>query len=111
MYIHKNKHLGGFKNNKKEGKGKLVYPNGNGSYVGEFQNNMFNGAGIETLQDESYKKVSEGVFVNSILFDGEKTLYLSSGKKQIYEIKGAKPVSINQYNNGILEFSENSRIP
>ncbi len=97
---------GGFKNNKKEGKGKLVYPNGNGSYIGEFQNNMFNGAGIETLQDESYKKVSEGVFVNSILFDGEKILYLSSGKKQIYEIKEAKPVSISQYNNGILEFSE-----
>ena len=97
---------GGFKNNKKEGKGKLVYPNGNGSYVGEFQNNMFNGAGIETIQDENYKKVSEGVFVNSILFNGEKILYLSSEKKQIYEIKGAKPVSISQYNNEILEFSE-----
>ena len=48
---------GGFKNNKKEGKGKLDYPNGNGSYAGEFQNNMFNGAGIETIQDENYKKV------------------------------------------------------
>ena len=61
------------------------------------------------LQDENYKKVSEGVFVNSILFNGEKTLYLSSGKKQIYEIKGAQPISISQYNNGILEFSEKGR--
>ena len=99
-------YTGGFKNNKKEGKGKLVYPNGNGSYIGEFQNNMFNGAGIETIKDKNYKKVSEGEFVNSILFNGEKTLYLSSGKKQIYEIKEAQPVSISQYNNGNLEFSE-----
>ena len=53
--------------NKKEGKEKLVYPNGNGSYIGEFQNNMFNGAGIETIQDENYKKVEYFIYILKFL--------------------------------------------
>ena len=37
---------------------------------------------------------------------GRKYFIYQVEKKQIYEIKEAKPVSISQYNNGILEFSE-----
>ena len=97
---------GGFKNNKKEGQGKLSYPSGTGSYIGEFQNNMFNGIGVENVIDEKYRKKSKGKFQNDILFEGEKTIYFPSGKTQIYLISEGRSVSINQFKDGNLEFSE-----
>jgi hypothetical protein len=67
---------------------------------------MFNGIGVENVIDEKYRKKSKGKFQNDILFEGEKTIYFPSGKTQIYLISEGRSVSINQFKDGNLEFSE-----
>ena len=94
---------GQFKNNQIEGEGKLLFSNG--SYIGSFVRGRYNGQGVEILNLDSQTQISEGTFLNGVLFDGKKEIDFGDSLKQNYKIDSGELTKVEQYISGELKLT------
>ena len=69
-------YIGDFKDGKRHGTGKYIYPNGD-TYEGEWKNNIREGEGTFTHEDDSHTYV--GGFVNDV-FHGWGSIHIIGGE-------------------------------
>ena len=94
------KYEGDWKNDKIEGKGKMIWKTGE-VYEGEWSNNLKEGKGIETYPDgEKY----EGNFKNS-KFEGKGVLYYTNGDRYEGDFKNN-----NRHGSGITYYQRDGKI-
>ena len=94
------KYEGDWKNDKIEGKGKMIWKDGE-VYEGEWSNNLKEGKGIETWMDgQKY----EGNFKNS-KYEGKGVLYYANGDRYEGDFKNNK-----RHGSGIMYFIRDGKI-
>ena len=94
------KYEGDWKNDKIEGKGKMIWKTGE-VYEGEWSNNLKEGKGIETYTNgEKY----EGNFKNS-KFEGKGVLYYTNGDRYEGDFKNN-----NRHGSGIMYYKRDGKI-